>query len=276
MSSLVLSSDTLATVPTTGAFEYDGKVGYFTPLSNQRGLNPAAQFYRNNSDSAGLNAATITQGIFNGGTSTASTISGTTLTVGGTVAGTFAVGQGVYGVGVTANTVITGLGSGTGGAGTYTVNTNQTVASTAINSSRAVTLQNSTIYAFQYLYVFSKAAGATAHSFSLLFGGTATVNNILYGIARDQDTALPGGGQSLILATNVATSTLVDNSSSTATTVQTQFGQGTVSINAGGTFIPQYILSAAPGGAYSTLAGSYFLIYPIGTAGANVSVGSWV
>ena len=51
--------------------------------------------------------------------------------------------------------------------------------------------------------------------------------------------------------------------------------KGTVSVNAGGTFIPQYSCSAAPGGAYTTAAGSYFLIYPIGASGANVNVGTW-
>jgi hypothetical protein len=66
-------------------------------------------------------------------TSTASSISGTTLTVGGTVAGTFQVGQTLSGTGVTANTTITALGTGTGGTGTYTVSTSQTVSSTAIN-----------------------------------------------------------------------------------------------------------------------------------------------
>jgi len=34
-------------------------------------------------------------------------------------------------------------------------------------------------------------------------------------------------------------------------------------------------LSAAPGGAYTTAIGSYFLIYPISASGANVSVGTW-
>ena len=51
--------------------------------------------------------------------------------------------------------------------------------------------------------------------------------------------------------------------------------RGTVSINAGGTFIPQYTLSAAPGGAYTTIAGSYVCFYPIGSSGANISVGTW-
>jgi hypothetical protein len=50
---------------------------------------------------------------------------------------------------------------------------------------------------------------------------------------------------------------------------------GTVSVNVGGTFIPQYTLSAAPGGAYTTSAGSYFAIWPIGSSGSNTSIGTW-
>jgi hypothetical protein len=71
-------------------------------------------------------------------TSTAASISGTTLTVGGTLTGDpWAVGMTVEtttGSGVTAGTVITALGTGTGGAGTYTVNNSQTVASTGMRA----------------------------------------------------------------------------------------------------------------------------------------------
>ena len=57
------------------------------------------------------------------------------LTIGGTVTGTFAVGQTVSGSGITANTtMITALGTGTGGAGTYIVNLTQTVNSEAIDT----------------------------------------------------------------------------------------------------------------------------------------------
>lgn len=59
------------------------------------------------------------------------------LTVGGTVTGTFAVGQTVQGTGgggVAAGTVITSLGTGTGGAGTYNVNLTQTVTSSTITT----------------------------------------------------------------------------------------------------------------------------------------------
>lgn len=56
-------------------------------------------------------------------------ISGTTLTVSAVASGTVAVGQPYTGAGVTANTLITALGTGTGGTGTYTVNNSQTVGS---------------------------------------------------------------------------------------------------------------------------------------------------
>lgn len=52
-----------------------------------------------------------------------------TMTIGGTVTGTFSVGQTVTGSGVTSGTVITALGTGTGGAGTYIVSPTQTVGS---------------------------------------------------------------------------------------------------------------------------------------------------
>ena len=55
------------------------------------------------------------------------TIAGTTLTVSAVSAGTVAVGQLLTGAGVSPNTTITFLGSGTGGAGTYTVSPSQSV-----------------------------------------------------------------------------------------------------------------------------------------------------
>lgn len=61
-------------------------------------------------------------------------ISGTTLTVTSVLSGTIAIGQAIFGQGVDQNTVITALGTGSGGVGTYTVSDSQTVASTSINS----------------------------------------------------------------------------------------------------------------------------------------------
>jgi hypothetical protein len=64
-------------------------------------------------------------------------ISSTTMTVTTMLNGTIAVGQAVFGEGIAQNTVITALGTGTGGVGTYTVSNTQTVASTAINTTDA-------------------------------------------------------------------------------------------------------------------------------------------
>jgi hypothetical protein len=61
-------------------------------------------------------------------------ISGATLTVSAVTSGTLVVGQFVYGNGVASGTIITALGSGTGGTGTYTVAVSQTVASEAMTA----------------------------------------------------------------------------------------------------------------------------------------------
>jgi hypothetical protein len=60
--------------------------------------------------------------------------SGTTLTVTTVSSGTIAIGQSLYGIGILPETVITALGSGTGGTGTYTINRSQTVASESMSS----------------------------------------------------------------------------------------------------------------------------------------------
>jgi hypothetical protein len=141
-----------------------------------------------------------------------------------------------------------------------------------------VTLSSSTVYAFEALYIFSKTTGGTNHNFQVGFGGTATINNILL-----MGSILDIGGAATIPQLDTAPATFTNNAVTaltviSVTTTNVVMGvtvRGTVSINAGGTFIPQYTLSAAPGGAYSTAAGSYFLIYPIGASGANVNVGTW-
>lgn len=79
-------------------------------------------------------SSVLTQGTAFSPTTTSFTasISGTTMTVTAVASGTIVVGQVITGTGVTAGTVITALGTGTGGAGTYTVSVSQTVASTTI------------------------------------------------------------------------------------------------------------------------------------------------
>jgi hypothetical protein len=68
-------------------------------------------------------------------------ISGTTLTITGTTgAGVLVVGSIISGSGVTAGTTITSFISGSGTTGTYSVTPSQTVSSTAITASTAVTV----------------------------------------------------------------------------------------------------------------------------------------
>ena len=140
------------------------------------------------------------------------------------------------------------------------------------------TLSASTVYAFEAVYAFSKSGGTTSHNFQLLFGGTATINNIAYTFLRASSvtsftdvSAFNGLGG--YIQTAAATAIVTNWASAGAYFTITL--RGTVSVNAGGTFIPQYALSAAPGGAYTTAIGSYFSIYPVGAAGSNVSVGTW-
>jgi hypothetical protein len=81
------------------------------------------------------------------------TISGTTLTVSAVTSGTIKVNQDISGTGITAGTTITAYGSGTGGAGTYTIDTSQTVAA-------PVTING--LYEGYYNLVLSDACTASA------------------------------------------------------------------------------------------------------------------
>lgn len=142
-----------------------------------------------------------------------------------------------------------------------------------------VTLAGSTVYAFEAKYAFSKSAGTTGNGIGIGFGGTATVNNILYASSHAGiNSSTPSGVDTtpvLGVANSTANTTVSSGLSTSAALTRVVTLTGTVSINAGGTFIPQYTLSAAPGGAYSTVAGSYIKFTPIGAAGSASSQGTW-
>lgn len=139
----------------------------------------------------------------------------------------------------------------------------------------SVSLSASTVYAFEQYAVLSKTAGATGHTVGFGFGGTATVNNILFSVIGGDGGALPtAANTATFLSSNTVSNTVLTGSSTSAARTVTARMKGTINANAAGTFTPQYTLSAAPGGAYSTVAGSYFLIYPIGSAGL-INVGTW-
>lgn len=140
-----------------------------------------------------------------------------------------------------------------------------------------VTLQVSTVYAYELVYALTKSAGATSHTVSTGFGGTATLNNIIRFVQTtgSGSAATTGAAFSTQGYLTTASSTQVVTAVAAAAANVWSVERGTVSVSGAGTFIPQYTLSAAPGGAYSTVAGSYMLIYPIGISGGNNIVGSW-
>ena len=81
------------------------------------------------------NGALVISGVTGNDTATfTADISTTTMTVTAVASGVISVGQQIYGTGVSQLTKITALGTGTGGTGTYTVSTSQTVVSTTIVS----------------------------------------------------------------------------------------------------------------------------------------------
>ena len=143
-----------------------------------------------------------------------------------------------------------------------------------------VTLAGSTVYQFEGVFAFSKTAGTTSHTIGLSFGGTATLNNIAY----QANGQFNGNGFTTTtnnianltpLLFQTASNTVFTAAITTATEYVMMLVKGTVSVNAGGTFIPQYTLSAAPGGAYTTAVGSYLKLSPLGSSGANISIGNW-
>ena len=89
-------------------------------------------------------------------------ISGTTLTVTAVASGTIYVGMTVTGSGVSANTRITALGTGTGGVGTYTVNNSQTVSSATLTltANSKITANDPGIYNLQWSGQFQNTDNA--------------------------------------------------------------------------------------------------------------------
>ena len=141
-----------------------------------------------------------------------------------------------------------------------------------------VTLSASTVYEFEIVSAFSKTAGTTSHTFATNFGGTATLNNIAYyNIGKSNATSLVtiSTSDTVQVFGQTASAVVITGAISTATFTMVVVMKGTVSINAGGTFIPQYTLSAAPGGAYTTQIGSYIRINPLSASGAATNVGTW-
>jgi hypothetical protein len=140
-----------------------------------------------------------------------------------------------------------------------------------------VTVSGSTVYQFEGLFAVSKTATASLHNLQLGFGGTATLNNISYIYYQPISTITGFNDTNGAVYTGfiqTASATTIATPSTTASIFKTVFIKGTVSINAGGTFIPQYTTSVSVG-PYTTAIGSYFKLSPMSASGANTSIGTW-
>jgi hypothetical protein len=143
-----------------------------------------------------------------------------------------------------------------------------------------VPLAASTTYAFEMMFVLYKTAGTVSHSMSLLFdmSGSGTITAIDYSVLG----TLKGNPVTVIAVPDVLLYSQTDGATQiTASTTTAGINfigvvKGTFSVGTAGTWEPQYKLSAAPGGAYSTLTGSYVSVYPLGGSGSNINIGGWV
>ena len=139
-------------------------------------------------------------------------------------------------------------------------------------------------YMFEVNIALTKTAGTTSHTISFGFGNGATVTNIFY-----RGTVNWGSSSTItgLLATpqqfaaTTGALTVASGAIATAAANWSITVVGAVRFSGTGTWGPRYSLSAAPGGAYNTLAGSFMRVWPIGnignTGGGNVSVrlGNW-
>lgn len=111
-------------------------------------------------------------------------ITTTTLTVTALTGGTLGVGSPVNGVGVMPGTVITALGTGLGGTGTYTINNSQTVGSEAMSAPNAPRSSVS---------VTGSIAGTTL-TVSAVASGQLAVGQAISGANVAQGTVITGYG----------------------------------------------------------------------------------
>lgn len=137
------------------------------------------------------------------------------------------------------------------------------------------TSPGSVTYEFEALIYITRAAGTTSHTTSFLFGGTATIDSILYAIESTTTSGAPTSTtNSQQLVATAATATQVATTSTSGTENIVLKIKGTMTISDSGTIIPQFQYSAAPGGAPTVKAGSYIKFTPMGSD-SDESFGLW-
>lgn len=197
-------------------------------------------------------------------------ISGNTLTVSAASGIPLGVGQTIVGVGVAAGTLITALGTGTGGPGTYTIGgAAQTVASEAMfNGGTVATVSPSG----QALTVASAsmvpASDSPAFPVDTVVKGTATSRSTIIPVGAVSGVVVAGGTGAAVgdvLTLVGGTLTPANAATGTAAGVPTQFNVTTVS-------------SGAVTGLSLKTAGSYTALpsYPAATTSSGAGTGATI
>ena len=153
------------------------------------------------------------------------------------------------------------------------IGTDSSAAQAVFSSPGSIQLEASTTYLFEGLYLITRSAGTNSHTLSTLFAVGGSISGITYTAETTSTTGNTLGAVSRIYGTSVSP-VVVTAASTSATENITVKITGVVRTNAAGTFTPQIQYSAAPGGAPTVLANSYFKVVPIGTSGVT-SVGEW-
>lgn len=139
------------------------------------------------------------------------------------------------------------------------------------------TLEAGTAYIIEGYLSTLRTAGATSHTTSVLFGGTATYTmaryscDCRYGARAAATPVRPYTAE--YKGTAPSTAQVVQLAATTVNSKTFNFN-GVLVVNAAGTCIPQFQYSAAPGGAPVVERGSYFKFTPIGPA-ATTQIGAW-
>lgn len=143
-----------------------------------------------------LNATPPTPAVVTG------SIAGTTLTVSAVTSGALAIGQVLSGTGVTAGTKITGFLTGSGAAGTYTVDQSQTVASTSITAAAAAVAVtfDSTSSAFVITSGITGAPSTVAYATGTLAAGIKLTQATGAVLSQGAAAATPGAAMDAIKA----------------------------------------------------------------------------
>jgi len=153
------------------------------------------------------------------------------------------------------------------------VNTAQALFGVGIN------LAANTAYAFEMVFVLFKASGGLTHTVSLQHDiGSGTLPVINYMVIGIFDGSVPAAVSAPDTMQYIQTTAATAVTATSGTGAGVNFRsvvRGVLTVGTAGKWTPQYKLSVAPGSAYTTLAGGYVRVYPIGPSGAAINVGGW-